>query len=178
MRLRLLEPALDPEFDHWLTFLGGTNGELLRTWMRCAATPFCATPLLVLGGPKRSGKTLFARGMARLWTTEGPTDIDDTHRIRTCPLVVADEELNERIVDAVVTMRSSSVEARSEVRVIYTTNTPFSLPRVVEENTVAVRFWSALPPFEQSTLERWVEGDGIARHALALRADAPSKAHS
>jgi len=95
---RDLRPVEHLEIDGWLKLFGGENYEKLVDWLACCSDltkPLCA---LYFDGKKESGKTLFALGCARLWTTGGPADVDQVlgnfnDELSRCPIVFADESL-------------------------------------------------------------------------------------
>jgi len=95
--LRKLKPTYDPEVDEWMTWMAGPqNYETLVNWIAVVTKLEEACAALYLCGVPGSGKTLFAEGLARLWTEEKPTPLEEAmgpfnQTIMTCPLVLADE---------------------------------------------------------------------------------------
>lgn len=97
--LRPLAPAYDEEIETWLTLLAGPQAGKLFDWMACAPDLSKLLCALYFCGSKSAGKTLFAHGMASLWTDGAPTSAaevfasDFNESILSCPLVFADETL-------------------------------------------------------------------------------------
>lgn len=99
--LRDLEPRRDTMIEEWLTLLGGDSADLLFDWL--ASITRLTEPLaaIYLNGVPGSGKTLLATGLSRLWTRDGPTDLEQimgggfNEALTSCPLVLADEQLPE-----------------------------------------------------------------------------------
>jgi hypothetical protein len=92
-----LEPEYNVLVDQWLrTF---PLYEEVAQWLAWASILERSAAILYLQGPPKSGKTLLAYALSRLWSkTSGPTDLgayfdsfnDDLTR---CPLLFADEKL-------------------------------------------------------------------------------------
>jgi hypothetical protein len=203
--LRKLDPLADPQIDTWLQTLAGPRYNDLILWLQ--ELPDLDQPLsaLYLEGPPDSGKSMFAAGLARLWTTTGPTSaVDATENfndaIGYCPLVFADEILppawegpkglgrfREFIATRYRTLHRKYLNRLpmvGSVRVIFAANnldlvdaraqlTPNDRAAVLERiahievGEAAVRFLRTL---NRATIDRWVAGDGLARHVLWLRA--------
>lgn len=92
--LRPIKAAYHPQIDHWLKLLGPKVIEwvaaVTRLDRQCAA--------LYLDGPPSAGKGLLANGLARLWTTGGPSNLkrimsNFNADLTRCPLVFGDETL-------------------------------------------------------------------------------------
>jgi hypothetical protein len=96
--LRELQPKFDAEIDNWLKVLAGPNYGKLVDWLSICmdlSQPLCA---IYFAGAPGSGKTLFAQGVAKLFT-EGPAgDMEkalgnfNDEAVR-CPVLFADEKL-------------------------------------------------------------------------------------
>lgn len=202
--LRPLVPEADPQIDTWLRALAGPRYGDLILWLQ--ELPDLDQPLsaLYLEGPPDSGKSLFSAGLARLWTTTGPTSaVDATENfndaIGYCPLVVADEILppawegpkglgrfREFIATRYRTLHRKYLNRLpmvGSVRVVFSANnldlvdarsqlTPNDRAAVLERiahievGDAAVRFLRGL---NRATIDRWVAGDGFARHVLWLQ---------
>ena len=91
-------PTYHPEVEQWLSLL--TDDDKLRNkifdWLACL--PMVEEPVaaLFLYGTKGVGKSLLAHACARLWTGDGPTELDDivgtfNSSLASCPLVFGDE---------------------------------------------------------------------------------------
>ena len=99
--LQDIEPRCYPEVQTWLEQLtgGGTALARLMDWMATVTDLGQSAPALWLLGGAGTGKTLIARGLARLWSREGrPADLEDAMGrfnadILRCPLVLADEKI-------------------------------------------------------------------------------------
>ena len=97
-RRRKLSARHWPIVDQWLDILAGDQSDSLRLWMAEATRTDAPLAMLLLTGPKGVGKSLFAQGMSRLWTTRGPTAMRTAfdrwnHPICDVPLLFADESL-------------------------------------------------------------------------------------
>ena len=96
--LRDLAPSYDLEVDEWLTYLAGPHYETLCDWMAVVTHLQEPCAALYLDGVPGAGKTLLADGLARLWTVERPTALDQAMSgfndgLTACPLVLADETI-------------------------------------------------------------------------------------
>jgi hypothetical protein len=97
-----LKPKFNPQIDQWLKHLGGKKyyGKLVD-WMASCVLLDKINCAIYFSGGKGSGKTMFAHGLARIWTTSDPSkleivlsDFNDT--LIKCPLVLADEQLPKK----------------------------------------------------------------------------------
>lgn len=96
--LRKLTPTYDPDVAAWLEILCGSKVEDVLNWMALVTSLDETCAALMLTGPKGTGKSLFAHGMARLWRTDGPVPLtsamgDFNDALSRCPLIFADEQL-------------------------------------------------------------------------------------
>ena len=103
---RVTEPRYDPDIDEWVHLLVGdallSNGDpkidRMLDWMAAVPQLQHQSCVLYLEGVSGAGKGLLANGLARLWTTGGPTEfqsiVDDYNGgIADCPFIFADEGL-------------------------------------------------------------------------------------
>jgi len=96
--LRDLKPEFHPQIHQWLQLFAGVeyhNLELWLSWITALDRP--AVALFCEGSPG-SGKSLLAKGVARLWTKNAPTSLEQAlsqfnDSLANCPLVFADEVL-------------------------------------------------------------------------------------
>jgi len=95
---RHLTPERSTVVDEWLDLLFGAYRDDVRLWLSIA--PDLREPLatLYMVGARGVGKSLFAQGVSRLWTLDGPTPAkvltgDYNGAILRCPLIFADEYL-------------------------------------------------------------------------------------
>lgn len=100
-RPRKIIPCFNPEIDTWLRLLGGERQEKLLDWVATAPRLDRPTCAVYLHGGKDSGKTVFATGLARIWST-APTDAREyadsfNSGIADCPLILADEKLPKNL---------------------------------------------------------------------------------
>ena len=74
--MRDLTPLYDHQVEAWLFALAGPHFDRLCEWI--AAVTFLSEPCaaLYLEGAKGVGKTLLALGVSRIWSTNGPTDLE------------------------------------------------------------------------------------------------------
>lgn len=96
--LRPIKPRFSAAIDGWLKLLGGDRYEDLLRWMAWSTHLDHACAMLVLAGPTGCGKSLFARGLSRLWTLGEPTALVDAldafnAGLARCPLLFADEKV-------------------------------------------------------------------------------------
>ena len=95
--LRRLEPRYDPDIARWLEELAGPEHlSALEAWIAAATLLHEPCAALYLEGKRGTGKSLLAMGLARLWTEQGPTDLEEAlaqfnESILGCPLVFGDE---------------------------------------------------------------------------------------
>jgi hypothetical protein len=93
-----IEPKNHPQIAKWLELMAGDKLEQLLAWLAAVTMLDRACVMLFLTGPPGTGKTLIALGLSRLWTLQGPTDLEDllspfNASLAGCPLVLADEQL-------------------------------------------------------------------------------------
>lgn len=103
--LRRITPREHPEVQTWLELLGagfeGTNREQrdkLLDWIATVSRLDRQSCALYFDGAPGVGKGLLANGLARLWTTGGPTELSRVlggfnDSLINCPLLFADESL-------------------------------------------------------------------------------------
>jgi len=96
---RDLVPTYHDTVDDWLRAIGGKHYEKLCDWLAVAPDLDQMLCAIYFDGPKGAGKSMFAHGVAALWSeTATPGDIElflgafnDT--VAMCPLVFADEDM-------------------------------------------------------------------------------------
>lgn len=96
--LRDLKPEANDEIAEWLRIIGGDQHKELLQWLSLVTRLETPLPALVMIGEPGGGKTLMAKGLARLWSTDGPTPIDVAlgnfnDAVERCPLILGDESL-------------------------------------------------------------------------------------
>lgn len=109
--LRPLTARRHTRIEEWLALLC-PQGDLdaLLDWIATAHRLDKATSALYLAGPPGVGKSLLARGLSRLWTRWGFTEMDNfvgafNSAIVNCPLVFADEKLPQEMHDVTASIR-------------------------------------------------------------------------
>jgi len=147
LRTNVLEPLFDPEIDKWLKVLGGDLYSKLVDWLSVVQDLTKILCAIYFDGVKDSGKTLFAFGVAKLWSEGPPGEIESVlgnfnDELARCPLVIADEELPKKMHSTVTaTLRSMlsttsrslkrkylpNSELRGAIRLIITANNAFVL---------------------------------------------------
>lgn len=75
--LRNIQPREHPEIDRWLRLFGGKDYPRLLEWIASVTLLREPSSALYLEGPRNSGKTLLAIGLARLWGKNGPTTFEE-----------------------------------------------------------------------------------------------------
>jgi len=96
--LRDLEPEFDADVDEWLKWFSGHHYETLCDWLAVLTKLDEPCAALYLDGSPGAGKTLLADGLARLWSEDKPTDLEQAmasfnDALTKCPLVLADETI-------------------------------------------------------------------------------------
>lgn len=97
--LRPLAPAYDHDVARWLNLMCGDKIHDVLTWMACSTYLDEVCAALMLTGPGGAGKSLFAEGMARLWSTSGASKLSSAmdpsfnEAMAQCPLIFGDEQL-------------------------------------------------------------------------------------
>lgn len=96
--VRDLTPEFNPEIDQWLKLLGGQQYLKLLDWLSCAPDLNKLLCAIYFDGAPSSGKTMFAHGVAKLWTDGPPAEIKEVlgnfnDELVRCPLILADEEI-------------------------------------------------------------------------------------
>jgi hypothetical protein len=99
--LRKLTPQEHPEIDQWLRLLGGNQAERLLDWTASVMRLDRQSCAIYFAETPGAGKGLFANGLARLWTTGGPSELKYVLEgfndvLINCPLAFADEALPSR----------------------------------------------------------------------------------
>jgi hypothetical protein len=94
--VRPIVPTFHPAIDQWLGILGGSESEALRTWIAYVLDLDLPCAALYMEGAPGSGKSLLAKGLARLWREGPPTMLEQVFgnwndSLAKCPLVFADE---------------------------------------------------------------------------------------
>lgn len=210
---RALEPKYSAKVDGWLKHLGGDHYGVLQDWLACITRLEEPCAALYLEGAPGAGKTLLADGLARIWTTSGPTPLEDAFsafnsNLTRCPLVLADEvvpknfrgegrtgELRQFIQARQRTLHRKFMPDASligAIRLILTANnkdlltsnehlTSNDIAAIIDRilhipaSSSATKYLNSLSYQDRS---EFVQGDGIARHALhlsATRSVAPGK---
>jgi hypothetical protein len=197
-RPRNLTPTYHVEIQRWLEHLGGPKAGKLLDWCATVTDLQRLTGALVFEGPPSTGKSLFAAGIARLYTTKGFTESKAVigtpfqENLLQCPIVFGDEfhgstlELREFLG---TTTRSINRKFRDRCtligapRVILASNNP-KFFRVEDEITeqdmraTALRFIHIHVSQQAAEYLReiggaakvhdWIEQDMLAEHVLYL----------
>lgn len=126
-----LVPKYSPEVDTWLRLLAGEKYLLLEKYL--AAFPNLEYPLvcLYLYGPTGTGKSAFAKGLAKIFDYGGFININEyltkfNGLAQKTPLIVCDEHINEQVkrygkVTALFRDMVQSTEHRLEMKYVDTT---------------------------------------------------------
>jgi hypothetical protein len=99
--LRGLAAREHKDVHAWLTLLGGDQSEKLLDWVASCMRLDRQSCAIYLDGPKSCGKSLLAYGLARLWTSGGPSELGRVlegfnDALTVCPLIFADEAIPQR----------------------------------------------------------------------------------
>jgi hypothetical protein len=96
---RPLTPKHDPDVQRWLEALGGRDYPALAAWLSWLTELRLPCAALFIEGPPGCGKSLLAKGLARIWTVEAPTTLQQVlvgnfnQALERCPLVFGDERI-------------------------------------------------------------------------------------
>ncbi len=96
--LRALTPAYDHDVAAWLEILCRKQTPDVLNWLALATDLDSTCAALMFTGEKDTGKSLFAAGVSRLWTTAGPSKLSSAMSgfntaMTSCPLIFGDEQL-------------------------------------------------------------------------------------
>lgn len=96
--MRTLTPTYDQHVASWLEILCGAQTQDVLNWIALVTDLDSPCAALMLTGAGGTGKSLLASGLARLWSTSGPTALTSAmghfnDALTRCPLVFADEQL-------------------------------------------------------------------------------------
>lgn len=96
--MRPIEPRYHESVAIWLELMSGDQHQNLLTWLAASTSLDRPCAALFLTGKKGAGKSLLALGLSRIWTTDGPTTLDEcfasfNDAMAKCPIVLADEKL-------------------------------------------------------------------------------------
>jgi hypothetical protein len=103
---RELVPMFHGDVDQWLTLLGGVDADRLKDWVATSVRLDRPTPGIYLHAPAACGKTMFADGLARVWS-EAPTEMDSVvssfnSMMANNPIVFADEALPKGLTSSFI----------------------------------------------------------------------------
>jgi hypothetical protein len=98
--VRDIEPKFDSEIDEWLKLLCGKYYDKIVNWLACASDLTKMLCAVYFEGDTLSGKTLFAHGVAKIWTEGPPAEMgavlsNFNDEVVRCPLILADEEIQQ-----------------------------------------------------------------------------------
>jgi hypothetical protein len=104
-RKRAIVPREDKQVQEWLTLLGGDQSERLLDWVATFTDLSRQTCALYIVGRPGDGKTMFAEGLARIYTTGAPTELESVlsnfnEALLDCPLIFGDEKIPSMIGDS------------------------------------------------------------------------------
>lgn len=97
--IRKITPKFNAEVHMWLHLLAGDEKfHDLCTWLSEATSLERTLAALFITGVKGTGKSLIIQGVSRIWSTRGPTQLEDcfasfNSALVNCPLTIADEQL-------------------------------------------------------------------------------------
>lgn len=119
--LRSLDARRHPEVDAWIDAVCGIEEvqEVFRDWLAAAPDLRNALSFLVFVGKTGTGKTSFAKGLSRLWTTAGCTEMHKAFNqfnseLCKSPVLLADEELPKDDRGRVLTAQIRSLVSSGE----------------------------------------------------------------
>lgn len=168
--LRELEPVFNEDIHEWLMLFGGDERDRLIDWISTITDLNYQSCALYASGHSRTGKSLLAQGLAKLWSPFGePTSLKNVMAnfnadLLRCPLIHADEalpigchttDLRDMIGSSSRTVTQKylpNATLRGAIRMVLTANNHDMLatgdehrgPQDVE--AVAERFFHVTPP--------------------------------
>ncbi len=183
--LRSLEPIYSPLAEEFLKQLAGEQYQKLEDWITTVTDLARASAVVYFSGAPSSGKSMLAKGLAKLWTSAGaPTHFGKAianfnEDLCRCPLVLGDESIPHDIVNDTARMREfqqattrslnrkhlSHVDLEGAVRLILCANNE-NLLNTTENlseddvNAIAHRFLHIKVP--QSCADWMLENNGTA----------------
>ena len=195
---RKLEPKKHEAVDKWINDVCGSDPlrEALRDWMALAPDLTRPLAMLVFVGKTGMGKTSFATGVSRLWTTTGYTKMKDAFGnfntgLKKSPVLLADEEMPKDFRGNILTEEIRSlissdqhqvneknrnlVLLRGHFRTVAALNNRDKLnfgSRHSKEDVEAIQARTLLitvQPNAHFDYELFVNEDAIAEHALYLQ---------
>lgn len=101
-RRRPLKAREDKQVHAWLLLLGGDRAELLLDWIATITELDRQTCAVYIVGKPGDGKTMFAEGLARLYTTGAPTELESVlgnfnESLLHCPIIFGDEKMPSQL---------------------------------------------------------------------------------
>jgi len=104
-RRRPIEPREDKQIHEWLTLLGGNQAEALLDWVATMPDLSRQTCAVYIVGRPGDGKTMFAEGLARIYTTGSPTELESAlsnfnEALLDCPIIFGDEKIPSMVGDS------------------------------------------------------------------------------
>lgn len=120
--VRSIQPSEDTEVAAWLkhSIQDPEQYQAVLDWLATVTRLDRPSAALYLAGPPGTGKSLLAQGVARLWGTQGATDLVDVvgawsdRLVQNGPLVFADEYLPTEFVGAHGTKRLRDMVTRRQ----------------------------------------------------------------
>lgn len=150
---RKLESKFHEEIDEWLRIFAGEFYVKLKDWLAAFSRVESPTCVLYLEGDTNTGKSLIARGLARVYVKGDPADFDTcvgttfNDQLRHCPYALLEEGVSDnRNMSSKIRSLSTSngfvlnakyhaaVPIRGCVRIVVTANNPDAL-RFSESNS-------------------------------------------
>jgi hypothetical protein len=151
--IRNIRSVYHPEIHQWLTYLGGNRSEQLLNWVASVTLLNNMCCAVYFHGPKSTGKSLFAAGLAKLWRNVGVatkfkfTIGDFNDEVGQCPLLFADESLpnaknitsilREIIADVGTTLRRKflpTAALEGGIRLVMAANNDMIMDAIGQEN--------------------------------------------
>jgi hypothetical protein len=104
-RRRPIIPKEDPTIHEWMTLLGGDHAQTLLDWVATLTDLSRQTCAVYIVGRPGDGKTMFAEGLARIYTTGAPTELESAlsnfnEALLDCPIVFGDEKIPSMVGDS------------------------------------------------------------------------------
>lgn len=96
--LRPIDAEFNPIVAEWLEIMSGRHHDKLLDWLACLPDLKKLLCALYFGGHPGGGKTLFAQGVARIWTTGSATAFENVledfnEELTKCPIIFGDEAI-------------------------------------------------------------------------------------
>lgn len=131
---RDIAPEYSEAVNHWLELLGGDEIDTLLDWIALCPDFSQPLPMLFLADASQAGKSLFFKGLSRLWGVDGPVDGQTVMHgrefkgdLKKNPIILCDEDIPRDYQGRPCTAELRSILTTSSRRVRGPWETPVDL---------------------------------------------------